>query len=134
LRIGTGDRHRRGKLALTTESNMFGDSCLPFATDNDLFFEKLCGGGRVDAGGDGASDEDCSGSDCDDPDADVHPDAVERCDGVADHFDGSIDLDGVHQPDEPTGVGCDGSSGSGSSQLLWIAALAVPAPRSRERS
>ncbi len=48
-------------------------------------------GSCADADGDGATDDACGGTDCDDTDSSVYPGAIETCDGDDDDCDGAID-------------------------------------------
>lgn len=56
----------------------------------------------VDADGDGFDSVETGGSDCDDGDADIHPEADERCDGVDTNCDGLADPPVVLEADDGT--------------------------------
>jgi hypothetical protein len=102
---------------------------------NDGIDQDCDGADAIDTDGNGWTDD----MDCDPDDPDVHPLAVEACNGIDDDCDGEVD-EGACGPDtgdtghpvdvEGTGCGCHGCRGGSSWLILPLLGL-VPVRRRR---
>ncbi len=85
---------------------------LVLTTDRQTLAVTLDGSVSQDVDGDGYTTIADGGTDCDDDDASVHPDAVEVCNGKDDDCNGIVDLDAADPPtwyrdDDGDGYGLD---------------------------
>ena len=108
--VGISDSSLNGGSALTVTCNTA--SAIP--AGYAVRFEAPGGPGCVDADGDLWESDACGGTDCDDADPDIHPFALEACNGLDDDCDGSVSI--PEQDGDGDGVTpCDGDCDDGDS-------------------